>query len=135
MRRIEFEWMNAGEQSKCCPNEFVKECHSNLPIFQHTPWEIMQARLHHLFTGQNRWEYRVYDDDRLRAVVLFNVDWDDAHIGQPVMAPIMAVSCEPNLLVGGYRKMIEIAKSAGLEWIMTTRTEDHNITAKFRKIK
>lgn len=129
------EFKRAGTETACAPMDFVKAVQAELPIFNHVTAEQMQARMKELFEGCHRWEYVVKEGDKTLAIIALTVDELDPHIGKPVIFPLMACSLEKGLLRGGYKWLLELAKEFKFEWILTTRTNDHTITTRYRPVK
>ncbi|EJT3982448.1 hypothetical protein N2U02_004486 [Salmonella enterica] len=125
----------AGEPTECAPLALCQAVQNELEIWRHTSPEQMQERLTNEFTRRYRAEYIVKDDaGTTQAIMVIDVMPCESHIGQDVIYPLKAVSLQPGLLAGGYRWMIQLARERGIKWMMTSRTEGHDITYRFKEL-
>lgn len=135
MNYFKSDLLKVGESTACADLDFCKAVQEMLPIWRHTTAEKMQERMKRLFESNNRFEYVVKDDEgKTQAIMVITCDDDEAHIGANVLVPEMACSLQPGLLVGAYRWLYSLAREHGIEWIKTTKTEDHTITQTYKKL-
>ncbi|MCS5737183.1 hypothetical protein, partial [Herbiconiux daphne] len=121
--KISKQFKEVGEPTDCADLDFCKAVQDMLPIWRHTSPEKMQDRMQRLFESQNRFEFHAIDDEgRTAAIMVITCDDEEAHIGEPVLIPVMACSLQPGLLTGAYRWLFQIAREYGINWIYTTKT-------------
>lgn len=133
--KVTKQFLEVGEPTTCADIEFCKEVQAMLPIWRHTTPEQMKDRMTRLFESNNRFEYHAIDDEgRTLAIMVITCDDDEAHIGAPVLIPQMACSLVPGLLTGAYRWLYQIAREYGIDWVLTSKTENHTITTTYKNI-
>lgn len=133
---IKKDFLLAGEPTSCANLEFMTSVRNKLEMFKYYDSdEAMQIKMTEIFTRHDRFEYTVTEGDKTLAVMAIGFDPCDAHIGQPVIYPIMACSLVDGLLNDAYRWMKQIARDKGIHHMIVTRTVGMDIIHRHHYVK
>lgn len=129
------KFKKAGEPTECTPIDFVSTIREQLPIMQLDTVENAQIRFTNHFEEYDRYEYCVYDEDRLVAIMVVVQDIDVLS-GKNILQSLHTASIKSNALKGAYHWMFNIARRMGLEYVVISRLSKGGFKteAKLKKI-
>lgn len=114
------KFKKAGEPTECTPIDFVSAIREQLPVMQLDTVENAQLRFTNQFQENDRYEYCVYDEGKLVAIMVVIQDIDMLS-GKKIIQSLHTASIKPNALKGAYHWMFNIARRMGIEYVVVSR--------------
>lgn len=99
-----------------------------------TSTEECIERFRNEFESHDRYEYCVYDEDILVAIMVIVEDVDIIS-GMKIVNSLHTFSLKPNLLSGAYRFMKCIGKRIGCKYMVISRMGNDGFTSNARLVK
>ncbi|EHX9244018.1 hypothetical protein K3712_000548 [Escherichia coli] len=119
-----------GDPTLCTPLDFVTAVRKTSPKHQHTTAEQMQERYTIHFESMPRYEYRVLEDGKLIAIMVFTCVDQEVETGGRMFYPTIVQSLKPGVLSGGYRWLFELAKKHNADFVLITKSKGYSQSEK-----